>query len=81
MAKFGVKKGDKITARTPALVDENTFKKVGGHEVHEKPLTVTKAYDHGVSTKERGYVHNNNILSKVEQHESERTATDNGTSS
>ena len=67
MAKFNVQKGDKIRARTPSLGDINNdgnYTKSGGHEEYGKSLTVTKVWNHGVRTSERGYVHNNNILSK-----------------
>lgn len=67
MSKLNLQKGDRINARTPSTIDENPpYKKIGGNENYEKPLTVTKAYSHGVSTKEAGYVHNNNILNKAE---------------
>lgn len=66
MAKFGVEKGDKIIARTSALTNENPpYNKIGGHNQYEKPLTVTKSWNHGVRTKEYGYIHNNNILEKI----------------
>lgn len=66
MSKFDIQKGDKINARTPAIVDEfDHYKKCGGHIPYDTPLTVTKVFNHGVRTKEMGYIHNNNILSKV----------------
>jgi hypothetical protein len=65
MAKFKIQKGDKIEARSSALISENhPFEKIGGHNVYDKPLTVTKVFSHGVRTKEMGYIHNNNIISK-----------------
>lgn len=65
MAKFGLQKGDKIITRSRAEIDENTFKKIGGHVTYEKPFTVVKVWDHGVRTKEMGYFNNNLIVGKV----------------
>lgn len=67
MARFKIQKGDRIEARSPAIVCENTFSKIGGHVTYGKYLTVTKVFSHGVRTRELGYVHNNNILSRVEE--------------
>ena len=65
MPKFKLKKGDKLIARSPMTRDENApYGKIGGQVEYAKPLTVKRAYDHGVSTEEHGYIHNNNIISK-----------------
>lgn len=58
----GVQKGDKVTANSPAMRDPNTHERSGqGRELGE--LTVTRAYSHGVSTKEAGYVNAKHITS------------------
>lgn len=64
MAKYGIQVGDRISARTPASVDEQG-NKCGGHIPYKGSLEVTKVFSHGVRTKERGYVHNNNIIGKA----------------
>jgi hypothetical protein len=58
-------KGDKIMACSPAIRDEDEYKIIAGKQEYEKPLTVTKVFSHGVRTKERGYIHRNNILKKL----------------
>lgn len=63
MAKFNLQKGDKIKARRPSAFDENNHTSIVGEE-YGKTLAVSKIFPHGVRTKEYGYVHNNNILSK-----------------
>lgn len=57
-----ISKGDKIIARSPAVIDENTYSKIGGHVEYPKPLTVIAVLKNGVRTKERGFIHRNNIL-------------------
>lgn len=66
MAKFGLKAGDKIKARSPQLREEGTGKVISSGEQYGVSLTVTKTFSHGVRTKEKGYIHNNCILSKEE---------------
>lgn len=74
MGKLKLKKGDKIIGRSPSIRDENEPKEIiGGHNQYEKPLTVTKVFNHGVRTLEQGYVHNNNIISKIQPHDFNRT--------
>lgn len=59
-------KGDKILALSPAIRSDDDYKIIGGKYEYPKPLTVTKVFPHGVRTKERGYVHRNNILRKIQ---------------
>lgn len=59
-------KGDKILACSPAIRDEVDYKIISGKQQYEKPLTVTKVFSHGVRTRERGYIHRNNILKKIQ---------------
>ncbi len=66
MGKFNLKKGDKINARTSAVLDDNYKKVIAGHNAYGKTLTVSKTFDHGVRTQEAGYIHNNNILGRAE---------------
>lgn len=70
MSKFKIKKGDKIIARSSSIRSENEpYNKIGGHVQYDKPLTVTKTFNHGVRTAERGYVHNNNILENLSKND------------
>lgn len=65
MAKFNLKKGDLIYVNTPIIRSESApYNKIGGGNKLEIPLKVVKVFSSGVSTKERGFVHNNNIISK-----------------
>jgi|GEM_PF-3661050 hypothetical protein len=66
MAKFKLKKGDKIIARRAALREEGTGKILFIPDANEKPLIITKVWYHGVRCQGFGYVHNNCILSKIE---------------
>ena len=66
MAKFDIQKGDKIRVRYSHTRDENDGTVVCHGEEVNKPLEVTKVWNHGVRTKGHGYVHNNRILSKIE---------------
>jgi hypothetical protein len=61
-----IKKGDKILACSPAIRDDIDYKIIGGKQEYGRPLTVTKVFSHGVRTKERGYIHRNNILNKIQ---------------
>ncbi len=63
-----LQKGDKITATTAASRDPNTHERVGqGKQLGE--LTVTRAYSHGVSTKEAGYINGKFITSITKKEE------------
>jgi len=66
-----LKKDDKVICRTPAIMDENTWKPIGGHVEYKKPLTVIKIFKSGIKTKEHGFIHRNNILTI---HDTEPTA-------
>lgn len=67
--KYGLQKGDKFFARPACPRDENTGQILFIPDRFEKPLTVTKVFSHGVRSN-RGYIHNNCIISKIELPES-----------
>ena len=64
MAKFNLQKGDQFIARHAAVREEYTGVILFIPKQFEKPLTVMKVFPHGVRSN-RGYIHNNCILSKV----------------
>lgn len=66
-----LEKGDKIIARPAAPRDENTGRILFIPSAYEKPLTVTKVMPSGVKTVERGFIHRNCILSKVETNQNQ----------
>lgn len=63
MAKFNLQKGDTFIARPACPRDENTGEILFVPKEFDKPLRVTKVFQHGVSSN-RGYIHNNCIISK-----------------
>jgi hypothetical protein len=65
MAKFNLQIGDIIEARASATREEYTGKILFIPLMYTKTLTVIKVFYHGVRTKERGYIHNNCILRKI----------------
>lgn len=55
------KVGDRITARCGSGYDGTPESKGTGKEPIKEELTVTKVFQHGVRTKEMGYINNKRI--------------------